>query len=68
MIRLISLLFRIYQVTLSPLIETAFNVRCRYEETCSRYMERSLREKGIVRGFIQGLKRLLSCNQWSGHG
>jgi hypothetical protein len=60
--------FRIYQVVISPAFEAGFGIRCRYEESCSRYAERVLREKGWRTGAGLALRRLLSCNNWSTHG
>lgn len=60
--------FCFYRVIVSPAIQAAFGIQCRYEESCSHYMERMLREHGFLRGTPLGVRRLLSCNTWSLHG
>ncbi|MBI3542703.1 MAG: membrane protein insertion efficiency factor YidD [Deltaproteobacteria bacterium] len=66
--RVIKPLFSFYRLFVSPALQAVFGIRCRYEESCSHYMERAMREKGFVTGLTLGSKRLLSCNQWSAHG
>jgi len=56
--------FRVYQTVFSPAFTLLFDIRCRYEESCSRYMERMISEQGFRKGSMLGLKRLLSCNKW----
>ena len=72
MSRLLQIIFRTYKVFLSPAIQLGFGIQCRYEESCSCYMERALKEHGLTKGFALGTKRLLSCsrlNFWSStHG
>lgn len=57
-------LIRIYQWTLSPLLGQV----CRFEPSCSRYMEASLRKHGPIRGFVRGVRRLLKCHPWNPGG
>ena len=59
------MLFVFYRVLISPFLMLGFDIRCRYEESCSRYMERKIQEEGLKRGFVLGLKRFLSCNPWT---
>ena len=54
--KLLILLIRIYQITLSPWLGKA----CRYTPTCSNY--------GIQKGGWLTVKRVLSCNPWGGSG
>jgi len=49
---------------LSPLMPA----RCRYSPTCSQYMIEAINEWGPLRGLIMGLKRVVSCHPWGGHG
>jgi hypothetical protein len=56
---------RIYQWTLSPLLGPN---KCRYQPTCSHYMVDAIEEWGILKGVWLGLKRILSCHPWGGHG
>lgn len=61
--KVVGLLLRFYRVVISPAVQAAFDVRCRYEETCSRYAERMMRERGFGRGVWLGLKRIAACNR-----
>ena len=58
------LLVKIYQRAISPLLPNV----CRYTPTCSQYMVEALHKYGLVKGGLMGLKRILSCNPWGGHG
>ena len=53
----------VYRRVVSPLLPA----RCKYEPTCSAYAAQSIREFGILRGFVLAAWRLLRCNPWS-HG
>lgn len=64
----ISFVFRAYRLILSPLVQAAFDVRCRYDETCSRYAEKAIRERGVLRGALLAMRRIISCNGWSKNG
>ena len=56
--RLLILLVRLYQLTLSPI----FGRQCRFQPTCSHYMIGSLEKHGAIRGTWKGLWRILRCN------
>lgn len=58
------LLVKLYQGAISPLLPNA----CRYTPTCSQYTIEALQKYGPVKGGWLGLKRILSCNPWGGHG
>jgi len=62
--KLLILLVRAYQVTLSPL----FRGCCRFEPSCSNYMIEALTVHGAVKGTILGLWRLLRCHPFGAHG
>lgn len=62
--RFLVLLIRIYQLTLSPLL----GANCRYQPTCSQYAVEALKIHGPLKGGWLGLKRILSCHPWGGHG
>lgn len=36
-------------------------IHCRYQETCSRYAQRALREQGFAKGLILSAVRLSHC-------
>lgn len=58
------LLIRIYQYTISPI----FGANCRYSPTCSAYAVEAIQVHGPFKGFYLGIKRILSCHPWGGHG
>jgi len=60
----IVLLVKLYQYIISPI----FPASCRYTPTCSSYMLDALKEWGVLKGTYLGLKRILSCHPWGGHG
>ena len=51
-------LIKIYKIIISPLIGN----NCRYLPTCSDYFIDCLNEYGLIKGFIKGTKRILSCH------
>ncbi len=57
-------LVKVYQLVLSPLLPNA----CRYTPTCSQYMLEALQKYGLFKGGFLGLKRILRCHPWGGHG
>jgi len=56
--RLVVLLIRGYQVTLSPLLPSA----CRYQPTCSRYALDAVERYGALKGTWLGAKRIARCH------
>lgn len=57
-------LIKLYQYLISPLIPNA----CRYDPTCSVYYIEALKKYGPIKGSYLGIKRILSCHPWGGHG
>ncbi len=51
-------LLRGYRLFLSPFVPTT----CRFYPTCSDYMTQSIQQKGLARGLLCGLRRLLKCH------
>jgi len=49
---------RFYQRRISP----AWPLRCKYAPTCSQYFIEALETKGLVRGVLLGVWRILRCN------
>ena len=41
---------------------------CRYEPSCSHYMLGAVRKHGLFKGTWLGIRRLLRCAPWGGHG
>ena len=60
---LISIL-RFYKRYISPVLPPA----CRFEPTCSVYMYQAIQKRGIVKGSILGIKRLLRCHPFCAGG
>lgn len=52
-----------YQIILSPLLKTLLGTPriCRYSPTCSEYTKQALRNHGIIKGSLLGLRRILAC-------
>lgn len=55
---------RFYQRCISPLTPPA----CRYTPTCSQYMVEAILRHGALKGFYLGVRRILRCHPWGGHG
>ena len=55
---------RIYQRLLSPLLPRL----CRFHPSCSRYAVEALEVRGLVRGSLLALWRILRCNPFSKGG
>ena len=51
-------LIKLYKIIISPLIGN----NCRYLPTCSDYFIDCLNEYGLLKGFVKGTKRILSCH------
>jgi len=64
MARLITLLLRFYQLTLSPLI----GPRCRFTPSCSQYGIEAINRYGILKGGWLTIRRLVRCHPWGGCG
>ena len=60
------LLVKVYQKTLSPIVN-AYGSRCKYYPSCSHYAIDALRERGAIVGLSMTAWRLLRCNPFS-HG
>ena len=55
---------KFYQRCISPLLPSA----CRYTPTCSHYAVEAIQAYGPLKGMWMGIKRIVSCNPWGGHG
>ncbi|MDA9231119.1 membrane protein insertion efficiency factor YidD [Rickettsiales bacterium] len=56
---------KIYQYFISPLL--GYN-KCRFYPTCSNYAISAIKEKGIFRGVVLIIYRILRCNPWGSGG
>lgn len=54
-------ILNIYKSFLSSLIVILLGSRCRFEETCSEYSKRAIKEKGVVAGSRLTLVRIMKC-------
>ncbi|HWY11390.1 MAG TPA: membrane protein insertion efficiency factor YidD [Bacteroidia bacterium] len=55
---------KFYQLSISPLLPNS----CRYTPTCSQYAIDAVNKYGVFKGSWLGLKRILTCHPWGGHG
>lgn len=62
--KLALLLVRFYQLAIRPLLPNA----CRYTPSCSEYATEAVQKYGAFKGLWLGLKRILRCHPWGGHG
>jgi putative membrane protein insertion efficiency factor len=62
--RLLLIIIRVYQWTLSPLIGRS----CRFHPTCSCYTAEAVERFGALRGSWLGLKRIARCHPWNPGG
>ena len=56
--KIIIKIIKFYQYLISPLLGN----NCRYLPTCSEYFIECLKEYGLIKGFLKGTKRVLSCD------
>ena len=54
-------LIYIYKLIISPILPKT----CKFYPTCSTYMLQAIKEFGIIKGVIIGLKRLFKCNSFT---
>jgi len=57
-LKLIKVLIRVYQALLSPLHGPV----CRFQPTCSEYFIGALEKRGLIRGLLAGIWRVLRCH------
>ncbi len=60
----IKLLIWVYKYVVSPWLPNS----CRYTPSCSSYFLQALDVWGPFKGSWLGIKRILSCHPWGGHG
>lgn len=63
---ILTLLIRVYRVTLSPLLGALSGPGggCRFQPTCSAYALEAVRQHGAMRGAWLTLKRIGRCHPW----
>ena len=62
--QLLILPIKFYQRCISPLTPPV----CRYTPSCSHYAVEAIQSYGPIVGLWMGIKRIVSCNPWGGHG
>jgi putative membrane protein insertion efficiency factor len=62
--RLAHYLIRFYQLTFSSLLGR----QCRYEPSCSHYMDEAIGAYGLWAGGWMGVARLCRCHPWGSSG
>jgi putative membrane protein insertion efficiency factor len=55
---------KFYQIFISPLLGS----NCRFQPTCSEYAYDSVKEHGLIKGFILSAKRIGKCHPWHDGG
>jgi len=63
----------LYQLSLSPDHSKWGKLRfphgyCQYFPSCSEYTKHSIQKNGLIKGFFQGLYRIIRCNPLSRGG
>jgi len=61
---LVVMPIRVYQWTISPMLPRS----CRFAPSCSEYAAEAILARGPLKGGWLGLKRILRCHPWGGHG
>ena len=51
-------IIKLYQICISPFLPPA----CRFYPSCSQYFIEALKKKGLIKGSILGVYRLLRCH------
>jgi putative membrane protein insertion efficiency factor len=60
--KLLTVLIRIYQLTLSKVLFAIFGPVCRFQPSCSAYAIECIRMHGALRGGLLSAKRLSKCH------
>jgi len=66
--KIIAFFVGIYKNTLSVLIKILFGGGCRYSPTCSEYAKIAVSKKGLIKGSLMSMARVLRCNPFGGFG
>lgn len=66
--RALAVAFRLYKITLSPVLHTLAPSRCLYLPTCSEYAYIAISRYGLIRGSWLAAKRLARCQPWGKGG
>lgn len=55
---------KFYQLLISPLLGS----NCRFQPTCSQYAYDSVKDHGLLKGFVLSAKRIGKCHPWHDGG
>ncbi len=64
-VKFLVLLIRFYQKYISIIFGAS---KCRFNPTCSNYCIEAIRKKGLVKGLLLGIYRILRCNPFNSGG
>lgn len=53
-----------YQLVISPWLPS----KCRFTPSCSTYMIEAVKIHGVIKGGLIGIRRILRCHPFGGHG
>jgi putative membrane protein insertion efficiency factor len=59
--KLLVILIKCYQICISPYLGRS----CRFYPSCSNYAIEAIEKKGIFKGSILSVWRILRCNPWN---
>lgn len=51
---------KLYQLLISPFLGS----NCRFQPTCSQYAYDSVKDHGLIKGFVLAVKRIGKCHPW----
>lgn len=60
--KFVILIVRFYQIFFSYLLR---GYECRFHPTCSNYMIEAIEKKGLIKGVLLGVWRILNCHPFS---
>lgn len=70
--KLILMLIRFYQKTISPdhgfIFPGSTILRCRFYPSCSQYTHEAIDRYGVAKGILKSIWRILRCNPFSEGG
>lgn len=60
--KLLTILIKGYQMSLSPILKSLFGGGCRFTPTCSEYTIQMINKYGSIKGSYLGLIQLSKCH------
>lgn len=61
-------LVRLYQLAISPLLQSLAGAQCRFVPSCSEYFIQAVKKHGAVSGAARGVWRVCRCHPYSRGG